>query len=72
MILSLLISLVLCFKGTMLVAGAILLTVRNWVSWSNRPFFIGHAEDKFSLVIPTKILIVVLESFRVLVAKCAV
>jgi hypothetical protein len=56
----------------MLVAGAILLTVRNWVSWSNRPFFIGHAEDKFSLVIPTKILIVVLESFRVLVAKCAV
>jgi hypothetical protein len=63
------ISLVLCFKGTLLLAG----TVRNWASWSDRPFIMGHAEDEHSLVISTKILsIAVLESFRVLVAKCTV
>jgi hypothetical protein len=40
----------------MLVAGAILLTARNWASWSDRPFIMGHVEDELSLVIPTKIL----------------
>jgi hypothetical protein len=48
----------------MLIAGAILLSVRNWASWSDRPFIMGHVEDELSLVIPTNILsIVVLESF---------
>jgi len=48
----------------MLVAGAILLTVRNWASWSDRPFIMGHVEDELSLVISTKILLIaVLESF---------
>jgi hypothetical protein len=46
----------------MLVAGAIL-TVRNCASWSDRPFIMGYVEDKLSLVISTKIMIVVLESF---------
>jgi hypothetical protein len=48
----------------MLVAGAILLTVRNWPAWSDRPFIMGHVEDELSLVISTKILLIaVLESF---------
>jgi hypothetical protein len=48
----------------MLVAGAILLTVRNWASWSDKPFIMGHTEDVLSLVISIKILsIAVLESF---------
>jgi hypothetical protein len=38
----------------MLVAGAILLTVRNWTSWSDRPFIMEHVEDELSLVISTK------------------
>jgi len=64
MILSLFISLVLCFKGTTLVAGAILLTIRNCASWSDRSFIMGHVEDELSLVISTKILLIaVLESF---------
>jgi hypothetical protein len=48
----------------MLVAGALLLTVRNWASWSDRPFIImGHVEDGLSIVIYTKIVsIAVLES----------
>jgi hypothetical protein len=47
-----------------LVAGAILLSVRNWASCSDRPFTIGHTEDELSLVISTKILLIaVLESF---------
>jgi len=43
----------------MLVAGTILLTVRNWASpsWSDRPFIMGRVEDEFSLVISTKILL---------------
>jgi len=46
----------------MLVAGAILLTVRNWASWSERPFIRGHVEDGLILVICTKIIqIAVLE-----------
>jgi hypothetical protein len=57
------ISLVLCFKGIMLVAGAIL-TVRDWASWSDRPFIMGHVEDGLRLVISTEILsIAVFESF---------
>jgi len=44
------ISLVLCFKGIMLVAGTILTTVRNWASWSDRSCIMGDAEDEFSLV----------------------
>jgi hypothetical protein len=48
----------------MLVAGAMLLTVRNWSSCSDKPFIMGHVEDELSLVISTEILfIVVLESF---------
>jgi hypothetical protein len=48
----------------MLVAGAILLPVRNWESWSDRSFIMGHVEYELSLIISTKILlIVVLESF---------
>jgi len=48
----------------MLVAGTMLLTVKKWVSWSDRPFIVGHVEDELGLVIPTKILpIAVLESF---------
>jgi hypothetical protein len=63
MTLSLFISPVIYFKGTMLVTGTMLLTVMNWASWSDRPFIIGHAEDKLSLVISTKILsIAVFES----------
>jgi hypothetical protein len=48
----------------MLVGAAILLTVRNRASFSDRPFTMGHIEDKIRIVIFTKILsIVVLESF---------
>jgi hypothetical protein len=48
----------------MLVAGAILLIVRNWTSWSDRPFIMGHVEDELSVVLSTKIISVeVLESF---------
>jgi hypothetical protein len=48
----------------MLVAEAILLSGRNWTSWSDGPFIMGHVEDELSLVISTKILsIMVLESF---------
>jgi hypothetical protein len=48
----------------MLVAGVTLLTVRNWGSCSDRPFIVGHVEDELTLVVSTKILlIVVLESF---------
>jgi hypothetical protein len=48
----------------MLVAGVILLTVRNWASCSDRPFIAGHVEDELSLVISTKMLsVAVLESF---------
>jgi hypothetical protein len=48
----------------MLVAGTVLLTVRNWASWSDRSFIMGHVEDELSLVISLNILlIVVLESF---------
>jgi hypothetical protein len=58
------ISLLLCLKGTLLVAGAILLTVWNWTSWSDRPFIVGHVEDELSLVISIKILWTeVLDSF---------
>jgi hypothetical protein len=68
--LSLFISLVLCFKGTMLVAGTMLLTVRTWASWSDRPFMVGHVEDELSLVISIKILLIaVLQSFQVLVVR---
>jgi hypothetical protein len=57
----------------MLIAGAILLTVRNWASWSDRPFIMGHVEDELSLVTSTEILsIVVFESFLVLVTKFTV
>jgi hypothetical protein len=48
----------------MLVAGAILLIVRNWASWSDKSFIMGHVEGELSLVISTEILLtVVLESF---------
>jgi hypothetical protein len=48
----------------MLVAGAMLLAVRNWESWSDRPFIMGHLEGELSLVISTEVLlIVVFESF---------
>jgi hypothetical protein len=35
----------------MLVAGAILLTVRKWALWSVRSFIMGLAENELSLVI---------------------
>jgi len=54
MILSLFISLVMCFKVTMLVCAAVLLSVRNWESWSNRPSIMAHVEHELSLVISTK------------------
>jgi hypothetical protein len=57
MILSLFISLVLCLKCTLFIAGAVLLTVRNWSSQYDRPFHMGHVEDELSLVISTKIII---------------
>jgi hypothetical protein len=38
----------------MLVAGTVLLTVRNWLLWSDRSFIIGHVEDEFSLTLSTK------------------
>jgi hypothetical protein len=64
MIFSLFISVLFCFKGTKLVAGAILLTVKKWASESDMPFIMGHAEDELSLAISTKILsIVMLEPF---------
>jgi hypothetical protein len=47
----------------MLVSGTMLLTVRNLVSWLDRPFIMGHVEDKLNLVVSTKILTAVLESF---------
>jgi len=57
-------SLVLCFKCTMLLAGGLLSTAGNWSSWSDRPFIVGHAEDDLSLVLSTEILsIAVLGSF---------
>jgi hypothetical protein len=58
MILSLFISLVLCFKGSILVAGTILITVRNWASWSDRPFIVGHVEAELSLIISTEMLLI--------------
>jgi hypothetical protein len=57
MFLSLLISLILCFKSTTLVAGVILI-VMNWASWSDRPFIMRHVEDELSPVISTKILLI--------------
>jgi hypothetical protein len=43
----------------MILAGA-----RNWASWYERPFVMGHVEHVLSLIIPTKILqFAVLESF---------
>jgi hypothetical protein len=39
----------------MLVAGAVLLIVRNWALWSDRPFIMGCVEDELSLVISTNI-----------------
>jgi hypothetical protein len=50
MILSSFISLVVCFKGTVLLAGVMLLIVRNWTSWSDRLFIMGQVEDELSLV----------------------
>jgi hypothetical protein len=48
----------------MLLARAVLLTVRNWTSWSDRPFIVGHIEDELSLVKSTETLsVVLLESF---------
>jgi hypothetical protein len=51
-------------KSTVLVAGTMLLIVRNWASWSDRPFNMGHVKDELKLVISIKILLIaVLESF---------
>jgi hypothetical protein len=47
----------------MLVAGIVLLTVKNWASRCYKTFIMGHVEDVFSPVISTKILITLLESF---------
>jgi hypothetical protein len=64
MTVSLLIFLVLCFKGTILDAATILLIVRNLTSWSNKPFIMGDVEDELTLILFTKTLsIAVLKSF---------
>jgi hypothetical protein len=53
--------------------AAILLIVKNWPSWSNRPLIMGDAEDQLNPEIPTILLsITVLELFWVLVAKFTV
>jgi hypothetical protein len=64
MIVSLFTYLVLCFKGIKLLAAAILLIMRYWASWSDRPFIMGGVEDELNFILSTKILsVAVLESF---------
>jgi hypothetical protein len=40
----------------MLVAGTVTLSVRNWASWSDRPFIMAYVGGELSLIISTKIL----------------
>jgi hypothetical protein len=65
-------SLIIYFSSSLLqiyYVSCMLLTVRNWISWSVRPFMVGHVEDELSLVISTEILLTaVLESFELYVA----
>jgi hypothetical protein len=64
MIVSLFTFLVLCFKGIKLLAAAILLIIRHWASWSDRPYIMGDVHDELNLILSTKILsVAVLESF---------
>jgi hypothetical protein len=44
MIVSLFTFLVLCFKGIKLPAAVILLIIRYWASWSDRPFIMGDVK----------------------------
>jgi hypothetical protein len=64
MTVSLFTFLILCFKGIKLLAAAILLIIRYWASWSDRPFIMGDVEDELNPILSTKILsIAILESF---------
>jgi hypothetical protein len=36
-------------KGIKLPAAAILLIIRYWASWSDRPFIMGEVEDELNL-----------------------
>jgi hypothetical protein len=64
MIVSLFTFLVFCFKGNKLPASAILLIIRYWASWSDRPLIMVEVKDELNLTLSTKILsIAVLESF---------
>jgi hypothetical protein len=55
---------IIYFSGSLLPTATLLLIIRNWASWSDRPFIMGDIEDELSLVLSAKILsIVVPESF---------
>jgi hypothetical protein len=73
MVISLFISLVLFFIGVHFVVVYMLLIVRNWASWFDRPFIRGDVENDFNLLLSTNILsLAVPESFWILVAKLTV
>lgn len=73
MVISLFISLVLIFIGVHFVVAYMLLIVRNWASWLDRPFIRGDVENDFNLLLTTNILsLAVPEPFWVLVAKLTV
>jgi hypothetical protein len=59
----------------MFVAMEILLFVRNWASWCDGPFSVGNAKKKMDLILHYLQKIspnVIIETFRVLVAKITV
>jgi hypothetical protein len=53
---SLFIFLVLHFNGVKLTSVAILLIVRNWASWSDRPLTMGNVQEEFNLALSIQIL----------------
>jgi hypothetical protein len=55
MAVSLFTFLVLYFKGIKLPAAEILLIIRYWASWSDRPFIMGEVEVELNLILSTKI-----------------
>jgi hypothetical protein len=64
MVVSLFTFLDLFFKGIKLPAAAILLIIRYWASWSDRPFIMGEVDDELNLILSTKILsVALLQSF---------
>jgi hypothetical protein len=54
MIVSLFTFLVLRFKVIKLLAMAILLIIRYWASWFDRPFIMGDTEDELNFSCPQK------------------